>query len=196
MTPQKIYADGSLLEGDDLDLVNDVQRLLLKAALLASDATTNVEDGTAIGDPTEVALVMLGDRIGVDEELYRRHHPRLGELAFDSDRKLMSTLHDVDGVPTLMTKGAIDVLLSRSTRLLTAQGTRPLTESDRQVILGVNTDLSENGLRVLAFACRELDAPRQPTLEDETDFTFIGLISMIDPPRPESVQAVAGQSWR
>ena len=103
----------------------------------------------------------------------------------------MSTLHDVDGVPTLMTKGAIDVLLSRSTRLLTAQGTRPLTEADRQVILGVNTDLSENGLRVLAFACRELDAPRQPTLEDETDFTFIGLISMIDPPRPESVQAVA-----
>ena len=72
---------------------------------------TNVEDGTAIGDPTEVALVMLGDRIGVDEELYRRHHPRLGELAFDSDRKLMSTLHEIEGVPTLYTKGAIDVLL-------------------------------------------------------------------------------------
>lgn len=145
----------------------------------------------AIGDPTEIALVQLADVFGVEEVSYREQHPRLGEIAFDSDRKLMSTLHDVDGVPTLMTKGAIDVLLSRSTRLLTTQGTRPLTEADRQAILGVNTELSGNGLRVLAFACRELDAPRQPSLEDETDFTFIGLISMIDPPRPESIQAVA-----
>ena len=71
MTPQKVYADGSLLEGDDLDLVNDVQRLLLKAALLASDATNNAETGASIGDPTEVALVMLGERFGVDEETYR-----------------------------------------------------------------------------------------------------------------------------
>ena len=189
MCIQQIYADGVLLDGRDLDLANPAQRLLLKTAVLASDATD--VDGVAIGDPTEIALVQLADVFGVEEVSYREQHPRLGEIAFDSDRKLMSTLHDVDGVPTLMTKGAIDVLLSRSTRLLTAQGTRPLTESDRQVILGVNTDLSENGLRVLAFACRELDAPRQPTLEDETDFTFIGLISMIDPPRPESVQAVA-----
>ena len=186
---QQIYADGVLLDGRDLDLANPAQRLLLKTAVLASDATD--VDGVAIGDPTEIALVQLADVFGVEEVSYREQHPRLGEIAFDSDRKLMSTLHDVDGVPTLMTKGAIDVLLSRSTRLLTAQGTRPLTEADRQVILGVNTDLSENGLRVLAFACRELDAPRQPTLEDETGFTFIGLISMIDPPRPESVQAVA-----
>lgn len=189
MCIQQIYADGVLLDGRDLDLANPAQRLLLKTAVLASDATD--VDGVAIGDPTEIALVQLADVFGVEEVSYREQHPRLGEIAFDSDRKLMSTLHDVDGVPTLMTKGAIDVLLSRSTRLLTAQGTRPLTEADRQVILGVNTDLSENGLRVLAFACRELDAPRQPTLEDETDFTFIGLISMIDPPRPESVQAVA-----
>ncbi len=115
MTPQTLYADRSLLEGDDLDLVNPVQRLLLKAALLASDATTNKEEGGAdIGDPTEVALVMLGDRLGIDEVAYRSQHPRLGELAFDSDRKLMSTLHDVDGTPTLFTKGAIDVLLDRS----------------------------------------------------------------------------------
>ena len=114
MTPQKVYADGSLLEGDDLELVNDVQRLLLKAALLASDATNNQETGASIGDPTEVALVMLGEKFGVDEEAYRAQHPRLGELAFDSDRKLMSTLHDIDGTPTLFTKGAIDVLLDRS----------------------------------------------------------------------------------
>ena len=125
----------------------------------------------------------------MEEVSYREQHPRLGEIAFDSDRKLMSTLHDVDGVPTLMTKGAIDVLLSRSTRLLTAQGTRPLTEADRQGILGVNTDLSENGLRVLAFGKRMLTAPAIG-LEDENDLQFLGLIAMMDPPREESKAAV------
>ena len=191
MTPQKVYADGSLLEGDDLELVNDVQRLLLKAALLASDATNNEETGSAIGDPTEVALVMLGEKFGVDEEAYRSQHPRLGELAFDSDRKLMSTLHDIDGTPTLFTKGAIDVLLDRSKWLLTRQGKVEMTLERKEEIARVNMELSMEGLRVLAFAYREMDAVRPLTLEDEKDFTFIGLISMIDPPRPEAIQAVA-----
>ena len=190
MTPQKIYADGSLLEGHDLDLVNDVQRLLLKAALLASDATTDRETGD-IGDPTEVALVMLGDRIGIDETLYRQYHPRLGELAFDSERKLMSTLHDIDGVPTLYTKGAIDVLLDRSDYVLTRGGKEPMTPEWKERISRVNMELSLDGLRVLSFACKELEAVRPLTLDDERGFTFIGLISMIDPPRPEAVQAVA-----
>ena len=191
MTPQKVYADGSLLEGDDLDLVNDVQRLLLKAALLASDATNNAETGASIGDPTEVALVMLGERFGVDEETYRAQHPRLGELAFDSDRKLMSTLHDIDGTPTLFTKGAIDVLLNRSKWLLTREGKVEMTPERKETIARVNMELSMEGLRVLAFAYKELDSVRPLTLDDEDEFTFIGLISMIDPPRPEAIQAVA-----
>ena len=191
MTPQKIYADGSLLEGDDLDLVNDVQRLLLKAALLASDATTDPATGTGIGDPTEVALVMLGDRLEIDEVAYRRQHPRIGELAFDSDRKLMSTLHNIDGVPTLYTKGAIDVLLARSTHVLTREGKVPMTPEWKERISRVNMELSMEGLRVLSFAYRELPENHTLTLDDEKDFTFIGLISMIDPPRPEAIQAVA-----
>ena len=191
MTPQKIYADGSLLEGDDLDLVNDVQRLLLKAALLASDATTDPATGTSIGDPTEVALVMLGDRLEIDEVAYRRQHPRIGELAFDSDRKLMSTLHNIDGVPTLYTKGAIDVLLARSTHVLTREGKVPMTPEWKERISRVNMELSMEGLRVLSFAYRELPENHTLTLDDEKDFTFIGLISMIDPPRPEAIQAVA-----
>ena len=191
MTPQKVYADGSLLEGDDLELVNDVQRLLLKAALLASDATNNEEAGASIGDPTEVALVMLGEKFGVDEESYRAQHPRLGELAFDSDRKLMSTLHDIDGTPTLFTKGAIDVLLDRSKWLLTREGRVELTPERKETIARVNMELSMEGLRVLAFAYKELDSVRPLTLDDEDEFTFIGLISMIDPPRPEAIQAVA-----
>ena len=191
MTPQKVYADGSLLEGDDLNLVNDVQRLLLKAALLASDATNNTETGAAIGDPTEVALVMLGEKFGVDEVTYRAQHPRLGELAFDSDRKLMSTLHDIDGTPTLFTKGAIDVLLDRSRWLLTREGKVEMTPERKETISRVNMELSMEGLRVLAFAYKELDSVRPLTLDDEQEFTFIGLISMIDPPRPEAIQAVA-----
>ena len=191
MTPQKLYADGALVEAKQLDLGNPVQYHLLKAALLDSDATHNEETGEAIGDPTEVALVMLGEQLGVEEDTYRRQHPRLGELAFDSDRKLMSTSYDVEGVPTLYTKGAIDVLLSRSDFVLTSAGKVPLTEAQKAEILKINDDLSNQGLRVLAFATRELEAVRPLTLEDEQHFTFLGLISMIDPPRPEAIEAVA-----
>ena len=189
MCVQKIYADGQLLDGKDLQLPNDPQRLLLKIAILASDATS--VDGADIGDPTEVALVQLGDLFGVEEVAYRQQHPRLGEIAFDSDRKLMSTLHDIDGTPTLLTKGAIDVMLGRATKIFTSKGVLPLDEAGKQEILRVNNALSEQGLRVLAFGYRPSDAVRPLTLEDETDMTFVGLISMIDPPREESVQAVA-----
>ena len=189
MCVQKIYADGQLLDGKDLQLPNGPQRLLLKIAILASDATS--VDGADIGDPTEVALVQLGDLFGVEEVAYRQQHPRLGEIAFDSDRKLMSTLHDIDGTPTLLTKGAIDVMLGRATKIFTSKGVLPLDEAGKQEILRVNNALSEQGLRVLAFGYRPLDAVRPLSLEDETDMTFVGLISMIDPPREESVQAVA-----
>lgn len=189
MCVQKIYADGQLLDGKDLQLPNGPQRLLLKIAILASDATS--VDGADIGDPTEVALVQLGDLFGVEEVAYRQQHPRLGEIAFDSDRKLMSTLHDIDGTSTLLTKGAIDVMLGRATKIFTSKGVLPLDEAGKQEILRVNNALSEQGLRVLAFGYRPLDAVRPLTLEDETDMTFVGLISMIDPPREESVQAVA-----
>ena len=191
MTVEQIYADGKLCDGKDLELANDAQRLLLKTALLASDATHDEENGTSIGDPTEVALVLLGENFGVEEGAYRSQHQRLAELAFDSDRKLMTTLQEIEGVPTLMTKGAIDVLLERSDRIMTSDGVRPLTEEDREKIVQVNNDLSEQGLRVLAFGYRELDCVRELSLDDEQGYVFIGLISMIDPPRPESVAAVA-----
>ena len=194
MTVQKIYADGKLLDGNDIELANEPQRLLLKIGLLASDATYEEADGSSIGDPTEVALLQLASHFDVEEGLYRQYHPRLRELAFDSDRKLMSTLHLLDGVPTLLTKGAIDVLLSRSTRLLTSHGPVPMTEEHRAELMAVNEQLSNEGLRVLAFAQRELDSVRDLTLADEQDYTFVGLVSMIDPPRPESIQAVADAS--
>jgi len=192
MTTQQVYADFRLFDGEELDFANPAHRWLLKSAVLANDSTS--VDGKEIGDPTEVALINLAHKFWLEETIYRQQHTRLGELAFDSDRKLMSTLHKLDGVYTLCTKGAMDVLLSRSSKIMTGEGARPITEEDKARIAQVNTQLSENGLRVLAFAIREYpDAQTCPelTLEDEHDYTFIGLISMIDPPREESKKAVA-----
>ncbi len=191
MTPQQAYTYGKLVDCKDIDRNNKVQETLLMASLLASDATNDEVNGKSIGDPTEVALVMFGELFGIEEEAYRNSHPRLSEIAFDSDRKLMSTLHEIEGVPTMFTKGAIDVLLDKSRYILTEQGSVELTDEIKQEIAAVNSNLSENGLRVLAFAYRKLDTVRPLTLNDEQNYTFIGLVSMIDPPRSEAIQAVA-----
>ena len=190
MTVTKLYADGALLEPGALDFADDAQHWLLKTALLASDAVST--GGQEIGDPTELALVHLGHKYTVDETEYRRYHPRLAELAFDADRKLMSTLHCLDGVYTLCTKGAMDVLLARSAQLMTAAGPREMTQADRAALIETNEQLSREGLRVLAFACRPMGAERPAiSLDDEKDYIFLGLAAMIDPPRYESQQAVA-----
>ena len=191
MTVQQIWADGKLVQAANADMSDPAQELLMKIGLLASDATVDAASGASVGDPTEIALVNWGGMHQTDANSVRSQFPRLGELAFDSDRKLMSTLHRVNGKPMLLTKGAMDVLLARSNRLLTAKGVVPLTDEMRTAINRANEEFSENGLRVLAFACREMDAERELTLEDENDFTFVGLVSMIDPPREESKQAVA-----
>ena len=191
MTAQEVWVDGQILPGKQMDLQDPAARALLGIALRASDATLGREQGSSVGDPTEVALVQLGDELGINEDEYRRQHPRLTELAFDSDRKLMSTLHHIGGEYLLLTKGAIDVLLGRSTHLLTKEGAVPMTPERRAAIETVNREMSEQGLRVLAFAQKAIDGARPLTLEDEHGYTFVGLISMIDPPRPESIQAVA-----
>ncbi len=190
MTFQQVYAGGTVLDGRDLDLANDVQRLLLKVALLANDAKTDAEAGTYIGDPTEVAMVQLGDQFDIDEVQYRMQHPRLSEIAFDSDRKLMSTLHMIEGAPVMYTKGAIDVILDRSKFVMTEKGVEPMTAEWKEDISRINMEMSLSGLRVLAFAYKDLDRVREITTEDENDFVFIGLLSMIDPPRPEAIEAV------
>lgn len=191
MTTKKVYADFELLDGEDMHFDNPAHRWLMKTAVLANDATS--VDGKEIGDPTEVALINLGHKFWLEETIYRNQHARLAELAFDSDRKLMSTLHNLENVYTLCTKGAMDSLLARSTKIMTKDGVRAITEADKEKISEMNTHLSENGLRVLAFAVREFEGEDLPkiTLEDEKDFIFIGLISMIDPPREESKKAVA-----
>ena len=191
MTTKQVYADFELFDGEDLNFANDAHRWLLKTAVLANDATS--AEGKEIGDPTEVALINLGHKFWLEESIYRQQHLRLAELAFDSDRKLMSTLHKLDDVYTLCTKGAMDVLLARSNSIITKDGVRPITEEDKEKISAVNTQLSENGLRVLAFAYKQYAGDICPdiTLDDEQGYTFVGLVSMIDPPREESKAAVA-----
>lgn len=189
MTVRKVYVDKKLINGSEISLDNKVREYLIKNSILCNDSTSR--EGKEIGDPTEVALVNLGHDIEIDELNLRNEYNRLAEIPFDSDRKLMSTLHKIDGKNIMFTKGALDVILDRVKYIMTSDGVRELTLEDKNEILDVNRSLSESGLRVLSFAYRQLDEVRELTLEDEYDYTFLGLISMIDPPREESKQAVA-----
>lgn len=189
MTVCDIYMDGQTMDPKDLDLMNQLHRYLLYNAVLTNDSS--IVEGKGIGDPTEYCLIEMVRSIDVDDQFFRENMPRLAEIPFDSDRKLMTTKYLLHNVPTIMTKGALDVLLDRTTRIRTSEGVRPITEQDRQEILGKNMEFSQNGLRVLAFAYKETDDQGALRLEDETDYIFVGLISMMDPPREESKAAVA-----
>lgn len=188
MTTRKIYADGELFDSENFNLENDIHNSLMRASILCNDSTS--VDGKEIGDPTEVALVNLAHKYSLVEEKVRNTYKRLKEIPFDSDRKLMSTLHKIDNKYILYTKGALDVLLERTTHIKTSNEVRKINEEDKKKILDNNRYLSENGLRVLAFAYKEIDSDKELSLDDENDFTFLGLISMIDPPRVESSEAV------
>lgn len=189
MTVQDIYIDQNVITPDEIDIKNQLHRYLLYDAILTNDST--IVDGKGIGDPTEYALVEMARNIGLPDEDIREMMPRIEEIPFDSDRKLMTTKYNLHGVPTLLTKGAVDVLLDRITRIRTSEGIRKLTEEDKAKILDQNMKFSENGLRVLAFAYREAEEKETLSLESEDNYIFLGLISMIDPPRIESEEAVA-----
>ena len=197
MTVEDIYIGGKVLKPEELNLSNQLHRYLLYDVVLNNDAS--LSDGKKIGDPTESALlemyrkvpgIDLGDeKLGLSESELREHLDRLEEVPFDSDRKLMSTKHLIHTVPTIFVKGAIDVLLKRCVNIRFGDDVRPMTEQDRKDILAQNNHFSENGLRVLAFAYKESD--EELTTDSEKDLTFIGLVSEMDPPREESVAAVA-----
>ena len=197
MTVEDIYIGGKVLKPEELNLSNQLHRYLLYDVVLNNDAS--LSDGKKIGDPTESALlemyrkvpgIDLGDgKLGLSESELREHLDRLEEVPFDSDRKLMSTKHLIHTVPTIFVKGAIDVLLKRCVNIRFGDDVRPMTEEDRKDILAQNNHFSENGLRVLAFAYKESD--EELTTDSEKDLTFIGLVSEMDPPRKESVAAVA-----
>ncbi len=192
MTVQEVYIDRKTMKPEALDSHEQLHRYLLYNAVLTNDSS--IVDGKGIGDPTEYALlemfrkVNLGGRFMNEEEI-RSMMKRLEEVPFDSDRKLMSTKYHLHGEPVIMTKGALDVLLERCVSIRTSEGIMDMTDADRDEILNQNLAFSKRGLRVLAFAYK--DSNEELSVETEYGYTFIGLIAMIDPPREESIAAVA-----
>lgn len=203
MTVQEIYMDGRIYRPEELDIRDQLHRYLLYDSVLTNDSS--IVDGKGIGDPTEYALLEMFRKVhmmsnvgtkGPDpsvwdlrEDVLRDCMNRMEEVPFDSDRKLMSTKYMLHGVPTILTKGAVDVLLDRCVSVRYSYGIRPMTDKERAKIKAQNKAFSENGLRVLSFAYKESDEVLD--VDAEYGFTFLGLVSMVDPPRPESVAAVA-----
>ena len=182
MTLVKAYTDGGALEEIGQNSA-PVLQLLRYGALCCDGSVVVREDGTVqhIGDPTETSIVFAAEKQGMPKAKLNEENPRLAEIPFDSDRKLMTTVNRVDGKLIAITKGAFDVLAQRCVR------------GDIEAARRVNDEMSEQALRVLAVAWRELEeVPQNPTSETlEKDLTFMGLVGMIDPPRPEAKQAVA-----
>ena len=188
MEVQEIYTLGGAVNYKELNLTDPTHYMLIKEAVLVNDA--QVSKDKEIGDPTETALLQMAESFEIDTDEYRNQHPRLAELAFDSDRKLMTTVHKMEGENIVCTKGALDVIMGRVKKVLTKDGVVDITENVKWDINKANRDLSEKGLRVLAFAFRTIGDRTEIDFEDETDYTFVGLISMMDPPRDEAIEAV------
>ncbi len=189
MTVEDYYVDEVCIKADGIDLNDPSQSRLLIGSMLCNDS--KITDGVEIGDPTETALINLGSRLGLAPEAVREKYPRESENPFDSDRKLMSTKHTMEGVPTMIVKGAVDVLLDRMDQIQIGSEVRPMTARDRANIEAQNQAFSRQGLRVLAFAYKVVSDELELTLDDEYNLTFLGLIAMMDPPREESKAAVA-----
>lgn len=189
MTVKKAYANGKVWEPEEAKGNDKAVNGLVAESVLCNDGAINGE--TAVGDPTETALLSFCRTIGGDENKVREEFPRLQEIPFDSDRKLMSTLHFRNNRYEMLIKGAPDVLLARCTSVEQNGEVLPLTDEIRSAIVDQNRDFSSQGLRVLAFAKKVLSENRPLTLEDETDLIFTGLIAMMDAPRVESAPAVA-----
>lgn len=188
MTVQEVYVDHKCIRPEQLDVTKALHKYFLYNGILNNDSV--LQDGKEIGDPTEACLLAMARKAGVQEEELRSSMTRMEEIPFDSDRKLMSTKYRMEEIPTVFTKGAVDVLLDRVEYIQTESGVRPITEEDQKLILKQNRSFSENGLRVLAFAYKECEEDDSLCIEKEYGYIFLGLVSMMDPPREESKQAV------
>jgi len=186
MTVKKVYINNEVFNEKDLNANGIGESLLIKEAILCNDATSE------IGDPTEIALVNLSEiHYNQSGKELKNRYPRISEIPFDSDRKLMSTVHNIDGKIMMFTKGALDSVLPKAKKILVNGEVRDITSEDIKNIEKVNMEFAQTGLRVLTFAYQILESEKEITREDEDNFIFIGLTAMIDPPREESKEAVA-----
>jgi Ca2+-transporting ATPase len=190
MTVKKLYADNRISNAGDLNLDNQVDKRAVLMGILCNDASSSNEE--KIGDPTEIALVDLGKIYNLNELSLREKYPRIGEIPFDSERKIMSTVHKVDDKTLMVTKGACDVLINRISKIQTSRGISPITEEDKEKIERANENFSKKGLRVLAVTYREIDIDKTALdPKQENGLTFVALTAMMDPPREESAQAIS-----
>lgn len=189
MTVEQYYVNETVIPADKIDVKDSEQEKLMYFSILCNDST-NV-DGVEIGDPTETALINLGSKLGLDIQKIRGEYPRESENPFDSDRKLMSTKHTIDETPIMVVKGAVDVIMGRTASIQCGGEVRAITPEDIEKIEAQNQSFSREGLRVLGFAYKAVSAEEELSLEDENNLTFLGLIAMMDPPREESMAAVA-----
>ena len=213
MTVVKVLADNKLIdvEGTGYEPVGDFKlngatvdkeevsglKLLLTIAALANDAKLDNSSGLyrILGDPTEGALVTLAGKAGIDSAELNHMYKRIEEIPFDSERKMMTTFHDMpndEGVSSF-TKGAPDIIIGRCNRIILDGRLQDFTPELKKEVLNVNSELSRSALRVLAFAFKEYASlPSNPSPgSNETDMIFVGLTGMIDPPRPEAREAIA-----
>lgn len=180
---------GEIVCEDNSKKLSKSLEILMRIAVLCNDASLKKGGNDIIGDPTEGALVVLGAKGGYPQEELNKMFPRISEFPFDSERKLMSTVHDMDNKTIMYTKGAPDVILSRCTHIYIDDEIRQLTEEDKQQLQSVNNQFANEALRVLGYAYKEL-GENYDIKNEEKDLVFIGLSGMMDPPREEVRDAV------
>ena len=183
MTVTHFYSDNTYDRLESLNVNNDAQRLLLENMVLCNDASYNNESQT--GDPTEIALLVAGTTFNMQKDHLEKIHERVNEVPFDSDRKMMSTVHMYNESYYSMTKGAIDKLLPRCTHIFKNGKIEILTDSDKNQILEAAGSMSQEALRVLSFAFKQYNSNDVDINHLEENLIFIGLVGMIDPPRTE-----------
>lgn len=184
MKVMELFLNNEVIKPEMLDVKDHSHDVLLKSCLLCNNAVSN--GSTQIGDPTEIALLDLFDRYGEKDADYHVEAIRIKELPFDSTRKMMS----INSENHLYTKGAVDVILDRCDQILIHDKKRPITEEDIKLIKEQNENFAKEGLRVLGFAYKTMK-PKELSLEDENDLTFVGMVAQMDPPRLESKDAVS-----
>lgn len=194
MTATKLYTYNELIDTKEIDVQDSGKQLALKIGLLCNDASIQEDDGEkkTIGDPTEVALVVLANNKGYIKKKLEGDMERVEEIPFDSERKLMSTIHKFENNYRVMTKGAPDVLLDRCKYILKDGNVEEIDEEIRKEILEVNKSMAGEALRVLGLAYKDIDLiPKEIKAEKvEENLVFTGLVGMIDPPREEVKAAV------
>ena len=203
MTIQKLYdgervyhvsgsgysPEGAVTDMDGREAGDSVKKLI-EGGLLCNDASYHPKDESIIGDPTEGAMVVLAYKCSMEKDAWEKKYPRIQEIPFDSDRKLMSTFHKIDGQIVMYTKGAPDELLRRCEKIEIGGEAVSLDDQKREEILAQNQRFAEAALRVIGVAYRVTDRA-EASLEMEDHLTFVGLMGMIDPPREEARDAVA-----